>query len=75
MPEALVRWRYAAACAVLLYVVVTADAGDTAPVRTPDADARARVAAAEREAREHPLPRIIRWIVRSLGDGLTGPRP
>lgn len=75
MREVFVRWRYVVACAIVLSVVVTADARDAAPVRTPDADARPRVAAAERDARERTLPRIIRRIVKSLSDGLTGPRP
>ena len=75
MRKVLVRWRYLVACAIVLSVVVTAHARDAALVRTPDADARPRVAAAEREARERTLPRIIRRIVKSLTDELIGPRP
>jgi hypothetical protein len=75
MRDVVVRWRYAVACAIVLSVVVTADARDAARVRTPDADAGPRVVAAEREARERTLPRIIRRVVKSLTDGLIGPRP
>lgn len=75
MREVLVRWRYVVACAVVLSVVGTADARDAALVRTPDAGAGPRVAAAEREASEGTLPRIIRWVVKSLTDGLIGPKP
>ena len=75
MREVLVKWRYIVAFAIVLSVVVTADARDAAPVRTPDADARPRVAAAEREAPERKLPRIIRRIVKSLTDDLILPRP
>ena len=75
MREVLVRWRYVVACAVVLSVVVTADARDAVPVRTADADPRPRVGAAEREMRERALPRIIRRVVKSLTDGLIGPRP
>lgn len=75
MREVLVRWRYVVACALVLSVVVTANARDAAPIRTADADARPAVVAAEREMPERPLPRIIRRIVKSLSDGLTGPRP
>jgi hypothetical protein len=60
---------------VLLSVVVTADARDVASIRTADADPRPAVTAAEPETRERTLPRIIRRIVKSLSDGLTGPRP
>ena len=67
MRELLMRWRYVVVCAIVLSVVVTADARD--------ADARPRVAAAERETPERTLPRIIRRIIKSLTDGLTGPRP
>ena len=74
MREVLVRWRYVVACAVVLSVV-TADARGAAPVRKADAGARARIAAAKREIREPTLPRIIRRIVKSLSDELTGPRP
>jgi len=75
MRDVLVRWRYVVACAIVLSVVVTAGARDAAPVRTPDAGARPGVAAAERETCEHAVLRIIRRIVKSLGDGLILPRP
>ncbi len=75
MHKVLVRWRYVVACAVVLSVVVAADARDAAAIRKADAGARARIAAAEREIREPVLPRIIRRLVKSLTDELTGPRP
>ena len=75
MREVLVRWRYVVACAVVLSVVLTADARDAAPVRTADADVRPRVASAEREPGGRTLPRIIRRVVKSLTDELIGPRP
>jgi hypothetical protein len=75
MREVSVRWRDVVGCAVMLSIVGTADARSAAPVRTADAEARPRVAAAERETRERPLPRILRRIIKSLSDGLTGPRP
>ncbi len=75
MREVLMRWRYVVACAVVLSVVVAADAREAAPVRTADADARLRVAAAEREPGGRTLPRIIRRVVKSLTDGLILPRP
>lgn len=75
MREALVRGRYVVACAIVLSAVVTADAREAAPARTADGDARPRVAAAQRERRERPLPRVIRLVVRSLTDGLILPRP
>lgn len=74
MRELLVRWRYVVGCAIILSLVVTADARDKAPVRPAD-HARTRVVAADREMRERTLPRIIRLVIRSLSDGLTGPRP
>lgn len=75
MREVLVRWRYVVACAIVLSVVVSADARNAAPVRTADADARSRVAAVERERRERPLPRFIQRLVKAFSDGLIGPRP
>ena len=75
MRDVLVRGRYVVACAIVLSIVVTADGRDAATVRTPDADARPRAVAAERDTRERPLPRIIRRVVKSLTDGLIGPRP
>jgi len=75
MCEVLVRWRHVVACAVVLSFVVTADARDAAPARTADAYAGPRIAAAEREPREPVLRRLIRRVVKSLTDELTGPRP
>ena len=75
MRKVVVRSKCVVACAVLLSVVVTADGRETTPVRVVDDDARPAVAAADRERRERKLPRIIIGIVKSLSDGLTGPRP
>jgi len=75
MREVLVRWKYVVACTVVLSVVVTADARAAATARTADADARPRLAAAEREPPERVLRRLIRRVVKSLTDGLIGPRP
>jgi hypothetical protein len=75
MRKVLVRWRHIVACAVVLSVVVTADARDGAPVRKADTDARQRLAATERDPGERVLSRIIRRIVKSLTDELSLPRP
>lgn len=75
MRKVLMRWRCVVACAVVLSVVGIAEARDTAPARTADADARPRIAGAEREPREPGLRRLIRRLVKSLGDELIGPRP
>jgi hypothetical protein len=37
-------------------------------------DGRPQITAADRDRREHVLPRIIRWILKSL-DELTPPHP
>jgi hypothetical protein len=62
------------ACAIVLSVVVTADARGAAPVRSATGDGRRQIAAADRERREPVLPRVIRWILKSLEE-LLPPRP
>jgi hypothetical protein len=74
MREVLVRSKDVIACAIVLSVVLTADARDGAPVRSATGDGRPQITAADRDRREPVLPRIIRWILKSL-DELIPPRP
>jgi hypothetical protein len=75
MREVLVRSKDVVACAIVLSVVLTADARGGARVRSTSGDGRPQIAAADRDRREPVLPRIIRWILKSLEDELTPPRP
>jgi hypothetical protein len=63
------------ACAIVLSVVVTANARGAARVRSATGKGRPQITAADRERREPVLLRVIRRILTSLDDGLTGPRP
>jgi hypothetical protein len=74
MRKVLVRSKNVVACAIVLSVVVTADARGGAPIRSASEDGRAQIAAADRHRREPVLPRVIRWILKSL-DEITIPRP
>jgi superfamily I DNA and RNA helicase len=75
MREMLVRSKYVIACAIVLSVVLTADARDAAPVRSATGDGRPQITAADRDRRDLVLPRVIRRILKSLDDGLTIPHP
>jgi hypothetical protein len=74
MREVLVRWKYVVACAIVLSVVLTADARDAAPVRSANGDGRPQITAPDRDRRDPVLPRVIRWILKSL-DEIILPRP
>jgi hypothetical protein len=74
MRKVLERSKDVVACAIVLSVVVTADAQGAAPVRSASGDGRPQIAAADRERREPVLPRVIRRILKSL-DELLPPRP
>jgi hypothetical protein len=74
MREVLVRWKYVVACVIVLLVVLTADARDAAPVRSATRDGRPQITSADRDRRDPVLPRIIRWILKSL-DEIIFPHP
>jgi hypothetical protein len=75
MRKVLVRSKYVVACAIVLSVVLTADARDAAPVRSATGDGRPQITAADRDRREPVLPRVIRWILKSLTDEIILPHP
>jgi hypothetical protein len=75
MRNVLVWSKDVVACVIVLSVVLTADARDAAPVRSASGDARPQITAADRDRREPVLPRIIRWILKSLEDELSPPKP
>jgi hypothetical protein len=74
MRKVLIWSKNVVACAIVLSVVVTADARGGAPVRSATGDGRPQITAADRDRREPVLPRIIRWILKSL-DEILLPRP
>jgi hypothetical protein len=59
---------------MVLSVVLTADARGAARLRSATRDGRPQIDAADRERREPVLPRIIRWILKSL-DEILPPHP
>ena len=75
MGKVLVWSKDVVACAIVLSVVVTADARGAARVRSATGDGRPQIAAADRDRREPVLPRVIRWILKSLEDVLSPPHP
>jgi hypothetical protein len=75
MQKVLVRSKDVVACVIVLSVVLMADARDAALVRSASGDARPQITAPDRDRRDPVLPRVIRWIFKSLDDGLGFPRP